>query len=209
MAGRILVISPHPDDESLGCGGTIRTHVEMGDAVKVVFLTSGESGGHEVPPDQAGPLREKEARRACEILGVDAIEFWQEPDGALRVSRHVVDRLVALIESDRPGTVFVTHPDEDHADHRAAAELVEAAIARSSPRPKVFQYEVWTPLQRIDRVVDISDVIDIKASAIRAHESQCAVLGFEPAFLGLARYRGEMHSWPGGPYAEVFAEPAR
>jgi LmbE family N-acetylglucosaminyl deacetylase len=59
-------------------------------------------------------------------------------------------------------------------------------------------------VERIDHVVGISEVIDDKLRAIRAYRSQCDVMRFDEAFQGLARYRGEMHSWPGGPYAEVF-----
>ena len=65
-------------------------------------------------------------------------------------------------------------------------------------------YEVWTPLQQIDHVEDISAQIDTKLDAIRAHKSQCDIMDFVEAIRGLNRYRGEMHSWPGGPYAEVF-----
>jgi len=43
---RVLVLSPHPDDESIGCGGTLNKHVESGDDIFVLFLTSGEKGGH-------------------------------------------------------------------------------------------------------------------------------------------------------------------
>ena len=60
-------------------------------------------------------------------------------------------------------------------------------------------------MSEIDHVEDISGVIDTKIAAIREHKSQCSVLRFDDAFLGLARYRGEMHSWPGGKYAEIFA----
>ncbi len=67
-------------------------------------------------------------------------------------------------------------------------------------------YEVWTPLQEMDHIEDISDVIDDKIAAVRAYRTQCNVLRFDDAILGLNRYRGEMHSWPGGPYAEIFRE---
>ena len=67
-------------------------------------------------------------------------------------------------------------------------------------------YEVWTPLQRMTEIADISAYLVCKLKAIRAYRSQCRALDFAAAARGLSRYRGEMHSWPGGDYAEAFLE---
>lgn len=204
---RVLVISPHPDDEAIGCGGALRHHVVRGDEVRAVFLTSGERGGHGRPPDETARLREAEARTAAGILGLAAIEFWRLPDGAMRADRRATERLADLIAAWRPGLIYVTHEDEMHPDHRAAARLVRRAlyaVRGRAPAPDVRLYEVWTPLQTMDEIIDISDHVADKLAAIRAHASQCAVVKFDDAALGLNRYRGELHSWPGGDYAEVF-----
>jgi LmbE family N-acetylglucosaminyl deacetylase len=145
---------------------------------------------------------------AAEILGLAHIEFWRQPDGNVRTSRALVDRLVATLRDQAPEIVYVTHPNEMHPDHRAAARLVRLAIRNTkgpAELPAVRMYEVWTPLQRMDEIIDISDTIECKLAAIRAHKSQCDVLRFDESARGLSRYRGEMHSWPGGDYAEVFA----
>ena len=206
---RVLVISPHPDDESIGCGGTLRRHALRGDKVHVVFLTSGEAGGHGRPEDETRSIREQEAAVAAKILGLDGIEFWSQPDGKLRATSGVIQRLRRKIRDFRPAVVYVTHEREMHADHRAAVRIVDRAVWRIKPRPKVLMFEVWTPMQDMDHIEDISDVIEEKIAAVRAYRSQCDVLRFDDAILGLNRYRGEMHSWPGGPYAEVFSELRR
>lgn len=72
--------------------------------------------------------------------------------------------------------------------------------------PQVRMYEVWTPLQDMDHISDITENVEIKRKAILEYKSQCDVLQFDQAILGLNRYRGEMNSWPGGEYAEVFLE---
>ena len=204
----ILVISPHPDDETIGCGGTLRKHVLKGDAVYVVFLTSGEAGGHGRSAEETRDLREREARDAADILGLTAIEFWHEPDGKLQATRPVVERLRRTINKLRPSTLYVTHDREMHRDHRAAVRIVDRAVSTlDGAPPTIFLYEVWTPLQDIDHVEDISDVIEDKIAAVRAHRTQCDAVRFDEAVRGLNRYRGEMHSWPGGPYAEVFKKP--
>jgi N-acetylglucosamine malate deacetylase 1 len=205
--GSILVVSPHPDDESIGCGGTLRRHVLNGDKVHAIFLTSGERGGHGRSKEETRRVREQEAREAAHILGLAHIEFWGVPNGALRVTKGLVDRLCSKIAELGVEVVYVTHDREMHPEHRAAARLVRRAVTGMRPlisKPEVLMFEVWTPLQRMDQIVDITPYIDTKIAAIRAHKSQCDVLGFDDAFVGLARYRGEMFSWPEGEYAEIF-----
>ena len=205
MKRNVLVISPHPDDESIGPGGTLRKHVERGDAVHVVFLTSGEKGGHGKSEADTARIREAEAKAAAKVLGVKSIEFWRLPDGAIKPTPPVVKRLIATMKRLLPGVIYVPHDKEQHPDHRAAVRLVRAA----RPKAEVLMFEVWTPIQKIDHIEDISGQIATKLKAIRAYKCQCEAVGFPEAFEGLARYRGEMHSWPGGDYAEVFTRLKR
>jgi len=198
----VVVVSPHPDDESIGCGGTLRSHVTAGDDVHVVFLTSGEGGGHGRPPAEVSAAREAEAADAAQVLGLASFDFWREPDGGLRATEALADRLAKTWSELAADVVYVPHAEEQHADHRAAARLV--GRARRAREVEVRYFEVWTPLSRMDHIVDISDHIDEKLEAIRCYRSQCAVVRFDDAARGLARWRGELHSWPGGPYAEVF-----
>lgn len=211
MTRRILVVSPHPDDESLGCGGALCKHVSDGDEVQVIFLTSGEQGGHGRTPEETQFVREREAVEAAKVIGINNYEFWREPDGELKISTHLVDRLLCAIVSYVPDRIYVTHDKEEHNDHKVAAQLVKMVVADLIENvPEILMYEIWTPMQKIDEIIDISLFIDTKLTAIRAYESQCEVLRFDDAFLGLSRYRGEMFCWPKndndgtGEYAEIF-----
>lgn len=201
---RVLVVSPHPDDEAIGCGGTLRKHVANGDEVRAIFLTSGELGGHGRTPSETLSIREAEARAAASILGLSGIEFWRQDDGKVRVALELVDRLRRYLDEFGVQLVYVPHDREMHPDHRAAVELTRAAMAGQNNPPQVLMFEIWTPMETFDHIEDISDHVEAKMAAIRAHASQCAVMSFDEAVLGLNRYRGEMHSWPGGDYAEVF-----
>ncbi len=203
---RVLVISPHPDDEAIGCGGSIAKHVAQGDAVHVIFLTSGEKGVQNRPPHQIRAMRENEAERARQMLGIETIEFYREPDGELRPHRKLIQRLAAKLHEWQPVLVYAPHPDESHPDHRAAFRILQRAVKQAAPFTRILLYEVWTPLARMDEIVDITDHVKTKRAAIRAHRSQCAVLDFATAILGLNRYRGEMFCWPEGEYAEVFVD---
>lgn len=203
---KILIISPHPDDEAIGCGGTISKHIAEGDQVVVIFLTSGEKGGHGSSAEETVDIREGESIAAADILQIQKIDFWREPDGAFRATKNNVMRLVDNIKANAPGIIYAPHEMEQHPDHREAALLVGNAIKQlpEALQPEVWLYELWTPIQRMDHIVDITPYVDKKREAILAYKSQCDVLAFDEAILGLNRYRGEMHSWPGGEYAEIF-----
>ena len=210
---RVLVISPHPDDEAIGCGGTLRKHVLEGAVVQVIFLTSGEKGGHGRSESETIHIREKESHRAAKILGIQEMEFWHLPDGAVKPTRAAINRLRTTLATLQPDIIYVPHTHEKHPDHVAAARLLKSSLRAvwrhghiDAYTPTVLLYEVWTPLQVMDHIVDISLHIKEKLAAIRAYSSQCAVVDFASAFRGLARYRGELHCWPEGEYAEVFAE---
>jgi N-acetylglucosamine malate deacetylase 1 len=203
---RILVISPHPDDESIGCGGTLCHHTQQGDEIQVVFLTSGEKGGHGRSQADTIRLREKEARRAAEILQIKNLEFWREPDGGISANRRSVTRLQNKLQDSCPDLIYIPHDREMHRDHIGAVRLLKAALRRTNRlKPEVLMFEVWTPIQRLDAIVDISAYMETKLKAVRVYRSQCEVMDFPEAVRGLNRYRGEMHSWPGGDYAEVFS----
>jgi len=210
---KVLVVSPHPDDESIGCGGTLCKHVEEGDLVRVVFLTSGEQGGHGSSRDETRRIRESEARQAATILGVTDIEFWRERDGGLRASHSLIERSLEAIQRYRPELIYVPNEHESHPDHRAAARLVRAVRQRLTISPTVLMFEVWTPLTDMDEIIDVTPYMETKLAAIRAYKSQCSVMRFDEAMLGLARYRGELFCWPksgedSGNYAEVFRKQA-
>jgi hypothetical protein len=106
-------------------------------------------------------------------------------------------------------TVYAPHQDDDDHDHQNAALLAKKAIVSLKDeirKPILLLYEIWTPIQKMDRIIDITSFIDTKQKAILAHKSQNEFLHFDEAALALNRYRGEMHSWPEGEYAEVFVQ---
>lgn len=206
MTQRVLVVAPHPDDESIGCGGIICLHHQRGDHVHVVVLTSGERGLSELPARLARSIREAEAQKAAEVLGVDRIDFFRLPDlGLLRSVGPGAHRLRELLENRMPDVIYLPHPEESHIDHMAAAPIVRLALSGMAIRtktPVLRTYEVWTPLTLYDTVEDISAVMKQKLRAIRCHQSQLRSFHHDQAARGLARYRGVMTAH--GRYAEVF-----
>lgn len=200
---RVLVIAPHPDDEAIGVGGAVALHRKADDEVHVMYMTRGEKGCPGMEEEATATLRVHEGYEAALVTGSQVVDFWHEPDGSFSGGQELISRMAALLVREKPDVVYVTHPLEQHPDHAAGALLVKAALQRSLVHPEVWMYEVWTPMPEYDKVVDITDVIGIKLRAIRRHESQVNRIRFDEAALSLARFRGELHNRPHGPYAEV------
>ena len=205
----VLVIAPHPDDEAIGCGGTLCLHVQGGDRVAAVFLTSGELGLKKLPRDEAWKIRETEARCSAKILGLADLYFLRQPDWTL--NEHVAAAATSLREvlrRETPALIYLPHLLEWHPDHRAALPVVTAAIKREKIRPpKLLAYEVWTPLNQFDEVRDISTVMSRKLRALRAHRSQLGEFDYVQAVRGLNQYRGALAAKTR--FAEVFQTVTR
>ncbi len=200
----ILVIAPHPDDESIGCGGTLCCHTARGERVAAVFLTSGELGLEHLRREEAWQVREGEAEAAAAVLGLADLTFLGRPDWFVGDG---VDEVAALLRPilarEAPQSIYLPHDREWHPDHRAALAVVRAACRDSGiPAPDLLTYEVWTPLSEYDKVNDITSVMARKLRAVRCHRSQLAGFRYDRAVRGLNQYRGALAAQCR--YAEVF-----
>jgi LmbE family N-acetylglucosaminyl deacetylase len=203
----VLVLSPHPDDETFGCGGTIKLLTTGGTAVDVLYLTRGEMGV-ETPETATAEsqrelalVREQEARAACAILGVREVRFLEGRDSQLASQPGLVEPLCQALMAGRYDRVFCPWPEDGHVDHQATFAHFRQALRRYREPLQVWLYEVWTPL-RHTICVPIDTTMEAKVAAMRAHRSQLACLNYLTAFQGLAAYRGLF--CPGSRFAEAF-----
>lgn len=193
VRGSVLVLAPHPDDETIGCGGTLAKHVSSGDLVHVVFLTAGTSGDPTGLEDKLeyAAKREREARAACAILGVRAVEFWGFPDNFEVTAADVAaitPRLRETIERIAPAVIYAPHPLEQHSDHHVVAVILARALAAMESPPPAFGFEVWSA-SHAAFIVDVSDVYDTKLAALHCYASQIEHTDIERFITGLNAYR--------------------
>ena len=200
----VVVIAPHPDDESIGCGGTICLHHSRGDRVVAVYLSSGEEGLKTLSRDEAVRIREREAEAAAQVLGIAHLTFLRYPD--LRVQDVIADVAVdvrRVLERESPALIYLPHEHESHPDHQAALPIVRAAVCpMDDAELTLLTYEVWTPLPDFYHVENITPVMSRKLEAIRCHRSQVEQLAYDRAALGLSLYRGVVAG--ACRYAEIF-----
>ena len=193
---RLLVITAHPDDADFGIAGSVARWVGEGAVAHLVCCTSGDAGADDAATDplELAVLREAEQRAAAEIVGYEGVTFLHRPDGALANDLALREQLVRIIRTFRPTAVAAPDPSVivheagfvQHVDHRAAGHAAVDAVYPAARNAMAFPHLVraeglaphdvnrlylfWAANPRA--FVDISDFIDIKLSALRAHASQ-------------------------------------
>ena len=195
---RILVVAPHPDDESIGCGGLLALY---GEQCNVLLLTDGRrghSGRFAGKEEELIVRREEELHHALQIAQVKNVHMLHIPDGDLFNHYSVVKNV-----DTRPyDYIFVPNRKESHEDHRMSYWMMRKLKRVQKSKAKLAEYEVWTPLTRPTRFLDISPVIEMKRSMIEQHVSQMMDIDYAGKGISLNCYRG-IHI--NVPYAEAYA----
>lgn len=175
----ILAIFAHPDDVELAVGGTLLKMKHFGYRTGALDVTRGEMGTRGTVED-----REKEARNAASILQLDVRENLGLPDGHVFCDDESRTKLVRVLRRLKPKVILTHQLDDPHPDHDHIAQLVRESARLSSMKrydeetgdekiavPNVA-HNIFSRLVRPSFIVDISDFVDRKMDAIRAHSSQ-------------------------------------
>lgn len=219
--GGLVVVAPHPDDESLGCGGMIAEACAGGVPTRLVVVSDG-AGSHPRSQRFAAPrlrdLREAETREAVAGLGLDpsTIRFLRLPDRSVPTVGPDADAaglaVVAAAREVEAGVVLVSWRHDPHCDHLASAEIVFAKRAMLAPA-RILQYPIWgwalPPGQEVGPAprgcrIDVSRHAAAKAAAIAAHRSQTTdLVDDDPTGF---RLTSEMIANFSGPYEILLEE---
>jgi LmbE family N-acetylglucosaminyl deacetylase len=185
--GDVLVLAPHPDDETLGCGATIAALAELGRRVQVVIVTDGAAShpaSRRCPPPALARLRAREAREAVRILGCGRLPpplHLGIPDSAPPEDARTQDRVLALLArslTPRTTAILTTWDGDPHPDHQWTARLARRLSWRA-PEAALWAYPIWgrftdrvpEPAQPVVRVA-AHQAGARKRRALRAHRSQ-------------------------------------
>lgn len=192
---RVAVIAPHPDDETLGCGGAIALLRQHHISVEVLVISDG-TGSHPnsktFPPQKLRELREQEARLALSRLGVaaDCITFFRWRDTAVphpgdRDFAKAVENCNRVLQRYQPELIFLPWQRDRHCDHQAAWQIVQSCLKSWTHRPRQLVYSIWGSAEAGLTVLpegekgwrlDIRSVRSLKRDAAMMHRSQTTAL---------------------------------
>lgn len=193
MLTSALVFSPHPDDESFGCGGTLALLSRGKVAIHVAFITDG-GASHPfhavVPPKEISQRRRKEAIAAAGALGIglSGVTFLEAPDGALarlhgEDLQKTLENISAVLTRVMPDAILLPCRRDGSSEHDAAFWLARRALDGSGLRPRIFEFPVWSwwnPMLLLRSMfeykkvwrVTLGDAREAKARAIASYVSQ-------------------------------------
>jgi LmbE family N-acetylglucosaminyl deacetylase len=222
-----MSIHAHPDDQEFTVGATLAKWARAGSHIVTVCITSGNGGSNQFTPDTMtraalGPIREVEQRNACNVLGVQDLEFLRYDDGMLEPTIALRRQLARLIRRHRPDAILCGDPTVhyygstylNHPDHRAAASAaLDAAFPSAGTRlifPELLD-EGLTPhavrqifihgSEHPDVFIDITETLPIKLAALREHHSQLGGrVDLTEMMTNWAKEQGASHGIP----AEAF-----
>lgn len=186
----ILVVFPHPDDETFAAGGTIAMHAKNGSPITYVCLTLGEMGRNMGSPVFANretlPLiRKEELKQAARVLGIQDVRLLGYRDKTVEFEDRetLVAKIQAIVDEIRPSLMITFYPGYSvHPDHDATGAAVAEAVSRINPemRPKLicaaFSKNCREELGEPDIVYDIRPVREIKLAAMQCHATQTQLM---------------------------------
>jgi LmbE family N-acetylglucosaminyl deacetylase len=222
---RVLVVAAHPDDIEFGAAGTVARWVGEGAQVHYLVVTRGDKGSDDpsVDPAALAATRVEEQRAAAAEIGVQGVDFLDEPDGQVEPSLRLRERITYAIRSFRPEAVmthdptvlFVNNEWVNHPDHRAVGQVTVDALFPTARDPlnfrehldaglgpwKVAELFLWST-NEANQIVDVGATIDRKIAALSHHASQFH--DFDETARWLRRRAEELGERTGYPAAEGF-----
>lgn len=188
MTPSILILAAHPDDEVLGCGGTIAKLADEGSIVHVAFLADGVFSrvGAQTVQQLELKSRRAAAHNACDILGVKSVSFGDFPDNRMDTSPllDIIQAVETLIAKHQPETVFTHHAGDVNIDHRRLHEAVVTACRPQNghsvktllcfevPSSTEWQLPGSAPAFTPNWFVDISVTLVRKLAALEAYAEE-------------------------------------
>ncbi|MBN3905535.1 MAG: PIG-L family deacetylase [Nostoc sp. NMS1] len=184
-----LIVAPHPDDETLGCGGAIALLRSLNCHVQVLVVSDGTLShphSQKYPADKLRILRETETLSALKLLGVEVndVTFCRIQDGSISTQyQSVVASCRAYITQIAPQIIFLPWRYDPHADHRATWKLIHTVLNDLHLSPRLIEYPIWdwdsdqrgslpTSLKVTTWRLNINTVVELKQQAIAAYRSQ-------------------------------------
>jgi LmbE family N-acetylglucosaminyl deacetylase len=183
---KILIVAPHPDDETIGCGGILALYGKQCD---VLLLTDGKKGVSNITErteQEVKELRQREFYKVMKFFEVHKVDTLNIEDQAVYKNKKVILEYPIKQYS----YIFVPNSYEHHIDHKVVYEIFKTMKFQQKSKGKIIEYEVWSPIANPNLFLDISAVIEKKIFAVSQYLSQLECFDYVNLCKGINKYRG-------------------
>jgi LmbE family N-acetylglucosaminyl deacetylase len=212
----VVAVSPHPDDETIACGGTLALHASAGDRVTAIFVTDGRrSRAFGLGPEEMARRRRSEADAAARALGIRAL-WLGFPEGAWTPQELIAAATPPLAAAD---LVYAPSLVDFHPEHlRVASTLAQLLGRGAAPRARVRVYQTQVPLTRllVNVVAPVGPASAELEAALAAYATQAGNCGralrqrrYAAAYHGLDSLAEELWEMDAARYARLNASSPR
>lgn len=192
---KILILAPHADDESIGCGGLLLKYAKQ---CVVVCLTDGRLGDPNMPMNELMRIRKEEFIGVMNFSKVKDYQFLNLQDGNLI---NEFDKF-SKIDFENFDFIFIPNILDQHPDHKAVGIHLAKLLKSKKIKSKICMYEVWNALALPNSYIDISDIPEKKKEMVSLYQSQTKHIDYQNRILSLNNYRGMS---VGAEFAEVYS----
>lgn len=195
---KILIVAPHQDDETIGCGGLLALYGKQCD---ILLLTDGCLGNIEEYKDEQKlvNIRNNELDSAMSLVSVNNIFRLNIRNNELSHNISSVNKFNIKAYQ----YVFVPSRNDEQTDHKVVYSIFKSMKLKQHSSAILVEYEVWTPLKTPTWFLDISSVIDKKKEMLSMYKSQLSGKNYLDATIGLNQYRGMYRNYK---YAEAYMD---
>lgn len=198
---RAMVLAPHPDDETIGCGGIIFNLVQGNVSIRVILATDGSEDSRD---ESISAARLKEFKEAMAVLNVTDTICLGYRDGYLEQEYDGFKaRLAELAGKSKPDVIFSPYIFDRHKDHRAVAYALADCLDYTE-NTMVAMYEIWTPILYPNCYIDITRSMEKKLAAVSCYKSQEIKYGITGKTVSLNTLRASLSMRRNIGYAEAF-----
>ena len=194
-----LVLVPHPDDTEYGCAAAVAKWTSQGKHVHYALACRGEAGISGIPPEECGPLREREQRTSSAIVGVDDVEFWDFPDSQIFNTPELQAKIAETITGLAPDVVITLYSGPEwepgapnQRDHIEFSNAVTAAYDSLTEPPR-WLFENGPEVTHGETV---DDYVDVAVESLAAHSAYLSVLDPDTPVEQQARQQVDMTTKP-------------
>jgi len=156
---RILIISPHVDDETIGLGATLLNHASNKNHIEIVYISDCSGSVSHLNPKEVMDIRKEEAMEVKEAIGVKNVIFLDEPDGKITPNNGLVDKLNSILNEVKPDLIYMPFLIDGHSDHIATTKAsLEALKLWDANFNNIVMYQINCPI--LPSVINAINTID-------------------------------------------------